>query len=111
MSIRFYISFSIIALLFISCKNFDKGKEETLFTVLESDRTGLEFRNDLKATPAFNMFKYMYFYNGAGLGAGDFNKDGLIDLFFASNQGENKLYLNSGDLKFRDANQGSKDSA
>ncbi len=108
MSIRFYISFSVIALLFISCKSSDKGKEETLFTVLESDRTGLEFRNDLKATPAFNMFKYMYFYNGAGLGAGDFNKDGLIDLFFASNQGENKLYLNSGDLRFTDQTKAAK---
>ena len=102
MSIRFYISFSVIVLLFISCNSSDKGKEEALFTVLESDRTGLEFRNDLKATPAFNMFKYMYFYNGAGLGAGDFNKDGLIDLFFASNQGENKLYLNGGGLRFTD---------
>ena len=28
----------------------------------------------------------MYFYNGAGIGAGDFNNDGLIDLFFSSNQ-------------------------
>ncbi len=44
----------------------------------------------------------MYFYNGAGVGAGDFNNDGLIDLFFASNQGENKLYINKGELKFTD---------
>ena len=44
----------------------------------------------------------MYFYNGAGVGAGDFNNDGLIDLFFTANQGENKLYLNQGNLKFKD---------
>ena len=44
----------------------------------------------------------MYFYNGAGVGAGDFNNDGLIDLFFAANQGENKLYLNKGNLHFKD---------
>ena len=44
----------------------------------------------------------MYFYNGAGIGAGDFNNDGLIDLFFASNQGDNKIYLNQGNLKFKD---------
>ena len=89
-----------IAFLF-SCSSNDSVKDP-LFTVLEGRRTGLEFRNDLKATPAFNMFKYMYFYNGAGVGAGDFNNDGLIDLFFASNQGENKLYINNGDLKFTD---------
>ncbi len=49
------------------------------------------------------MLKYMYFYNGAGVGAGDFNNDGLIDLFFAANQQPNKLYLNTGNLQFKDA--------
>src|SRR5690606_36267321 len=44
----------------------------------------------------------MYFYNGAGVGAGDFNNDGRIDLFFASNQNENRIYLNEGNLKFKD---------
>jgi hypothetical protein len=73
-----------------------------MFEVLDDDKTGLHFSNNLRATQEFNMFDYMYFYNGAGIGAGDFNKDGLIDLFFASNQGENKLYLNKGKLKFTD---------
>ena len=62
----------------------------------KATQTGLNFTNNLKPTPEFNMFKYMYFYNGAGVGAGDFNNDGLIDLFFSSNQGDNKLYLNKG---------------
>src|SRR5207237_2000369 len=43
--------------------------------------------------------------NGAGVGAGDFNNDGLIDLFFASNQGENKLYLNKGKMQFTDVTE------
>ncbi len=73
-----------------------------MFEVLGDDKTGLHFANSLKATQEFNMFNYMYFYNGAGVGAGDFNNDGLIDLFFASNQGENKLYLNKGNLQFKD---------
>ncbi|HVK97956.1 MAG TPA: VCBS repeat-containing protein, partial [Flavisolibacter sp.] len=34
---------------------------------------------------------------------GDFNNDGLIDLFFASNQDRNKLFINKGSLKFQDA--------
>jgi hypothetical protein len=77
-------------------------KTKPAFIALGSDRTGLHFTNKLTPTPQFNMFHYMYFYNGAGIGAGDFNNDGLIDLFFSSNQSANKLYLNTGNLKFKD---------
>ena len=73
-----------------------------MFELLEAGRTGLSFNNRLTPTDSFNMFTYMYFYNGAGIGAGDFNNDGRIDLFFASNQGQNKIYLNQGNLKFKD---------
>ena len=77
--------------------------EDPLFDVLESKRTGLNFSNDLTYNKDFNLFKYMYFYNGSGIGAGDFNNDGLIDLFFGSNQHDNKLFLNTGGLHFKDA--------
>lgn len=85
---------------FFSCKN--KEVASVLFTSLDQTETGLHFINKLTPTPSFNMFKYMYFYNGAGVGAADFNKDGKIDLFFASNQGQNSLYLNQGNLQFKD---------
>ena len=63
-----------------------------MFETLKDDKTGLHFTNKLNASKDFNIFHYMYFYNGAGIGAGDFNNDGLIDLFFASNQSGNKLF-------------------
>ncbi len=94
------ISAALGLLILSGCKN--KVQENSLFDVLESKETGLDFSNKLENTQEFNLFKYMYFYNGSGVGAGDFNNDGLIDVFFASNQGENKLYLNSGELKFKD---------
>jgi len=50
----------------------------------------------------------MYFYNGAGVGVGDFNNDGLSDIFFSSNQGENKIYLNEGGMKFKDVTKEAK---
>ncbi len=87
----------------ISCKNEDKATVPVLFEVLKDDKTGLHFNNRVLPTENFNMFNYMYFYNGSGVGAGDFNNDGLIDLFFASNQGDNKLYINEGNLHFKDA--------
>jgi hypothetical protein len=77
-------------------------KLPAMFEVLDSSKTGLSFSNKLTPTPQFNMFKYMYFYNGGGAGAGDFNNDGLIDVFFSANQGDNKLYLNKGGLSFKD---------
>ena len=91
----------IISFILPKCNT--KGKlVHPIFTGLDSKRTGLNFSNDLIYTQAFNLFKYMYFYNGSGIGAADFNNDGKIDLFFGSNQGQNKIFLNQGDLKFKD---------
>jgi len=74
-----------------------------LFKTLDHLATGLDFSNTLHPTNGFNVFDYMYFYNGGGIGAGDLNNDGKIDLFLAANQGGNKLYLNTGNLRFKDA--------
>lgn len=97
------IGVSLFLLVIIESGCTSKKKvEQPLFEVLDDDRTGLHFVNKLKPNQQFNMFNYMYFYNGAGIGAGDFNNDGLIDLFFSSNQGANKLYINKDKLTFAD---------
>lgn len=86
----------------MASQSCNRHREPALFTTLSHEQTGLNFTNTLTPSPSFNMFHYMYFYNGAGVGAGDFNNDGRIDLFFSANQSENRLYLNKGDLKFED---------
>ncbi|MGH2646148.1 MAG: FG-GAP repeat domain-containing protein, partial [Ginsengibacter sp.] len=90
----------IILIFFSACKT--KTKIQPVFETLDDAKTGLHFANKLTPTQQFNIFKYLYFYNGSGIGAGDFNNDGKIDLFFAANQGDNKLYLNKGNLQFTD---------
>lgn len=96
------IFFCAIVLFALSCKDNKQQNKKALFELLTDDVTGLHFNNALTPTEDFNMFKYMYFYNGSGVGAGDFNNDGKIDLFFAANQTDNKLYLNEGKLHFKD---------
>lgn len=80
----------------------DKYRNDHIFSALDQEQTGLHFQNRMKPTPDFNLFSYMYFYNGAGIGAADFNNDGRIDLYFAASQSRDRLYLNKGDLKFED---------
>jgi hypothetical protein len=84
------------------CDHHSGEKHPVAFEALESSRTGLNFVNKLNPTREFNVFNYMYYYNGGGLGVGDFNNDGLIDVFFSANQSEDKMYLNQGNLSFRD---------
>ena len=98
---RKYWIFYFLPFLFCSCSE-KKTLQSPLFKTLDEKYTGLDFNNKLTPTAQFNLFSYMYYYNGAGVGAGDFNNDGLIDLFFSANQGDNKLYLNKGKLKFTD---------
>ena len=76
-----------------------------LFTLLKGEETGLTFNNQLELTPEFNVFNYMYFYNGGGLAAGDFNQDGLVDLYFTANQTANRMFLNDGEMQFREVTQ------
>ncbi len=89
---------SVLSMLITSCG--DNGSR--MFTVLDSDESGISFQNTITETEDFNILDYLYFYNGAGVAVGDVNNDGLPDIFFAGNQVKNKLYLNKGDLDFED---------
>ena len=82
-----------------------QSSPKPMFRLLEGRKTGVDFVNSIKPTPDFNIFSYMYFYNGGGVGAGDFNNDGLVDLVFTANQTPDRLYLNQGGMKFTDVTE------
>jgi len=75
---------------------------DTYFKKLSSNHTNITFSNDLTVTDTFNAIEFEYIYNGGGVGAGDFNGDGLTDLYFSGNQVSSRLYLNQGNMQFED---------
>lgn len=98
---RRLIHFALPVVL-VSCLLSCGRKEDALFNRMDASATGIGFTNRLRETEEQNILTYEYFYNGGGVAAGDFNNDGLVDLYFTGNQVENKLYLNKGGFKFED---------
>jgi hypothetical protein len=97
------------------CFACESKKEESIsspiistFKVLDTNITGIKFKNKLSSTPQLNILNYLYFYNGAGVCVADFNNDNLPDIFFISNQKQNELYINKGELKFKNVSAKSK---
>ncbi|RAJ18072.1 VCBS repeat-containing protein [Olleya aquimaris] len=100
-----FVKLFLLSLLVFSCNELtteNKTPKNYLLEQLTPEETGIDFSNLLKEDENHSIINYIYFYNGSGLCAGDINNDGLSDLYFVSNQGDNKLYLNKGNLKFED---------
>ena len=90
-----FLIFYIIC-LFTFCSKLKK------FTLLKPENTGIYFNNKITESDSLNIIDQANIYNGGGVGVGDFNNDGLIDIYFVGNQVANKLYLNKGNLQFID---------
>lgn len=89
---------SVVFLMAVcSCKN-----NPTFFTLLPSSKTNISFINTLPKKDSLNIMNYVYAYNGGGVGTGDLNNDGLPDIYFSSNTGNDKLYINKGNFQFED---------
>src|SRR5215212_6556030 len=89
-------------LYFLSFCAFAQKPQLTFFKAVPNNETGINFANVLKESPALNIITYEYFYNGGGVGLGDFNNDGLVDIYFSGNMQPARLYLNKGNWKFED---------
>jgi len=81
------------------------GESEGKFVQLSPTESGVDFVNAIEESDTLNYFTYPYIYMGGGVAIGDINQDGLQDLVFTSNMGVNRLYLNQGNMRFRDITQ------
>ena len=97
------VSYIILVLIFLAgCT-----KDDTLFQKIDADDSGIQFINKITPNDSLNAFTFTNFYNGGGVGVGDFNHDSLPDLFFAANQETSRLYINEANrngepFKFKD---------
>lgn len=100
---------SFIPLFWVSCNDSQVKQQSlettTVFSLLPSHHTNINFNNSIQQDLKFNALQYPYAYNGGGVAIGDINNDGLEDIYLVSNQQSNKLYLNKGHLKFEDITQ------
>ncbi len=80
----------------------EKGENCCLFQSVSPDSSNIHFTNNISSNDSLNLFSFEYLYNGGGVGIGDFNNDGLPDIFFCGNQVPCKLYINKGNFHFED---------
>ena len=95
---RFLVPYYVLFIIIISACNSNKP----LFDKLDASQTGILFNNEIIESDSLNVLDVSNIYNGGGVGIGDFNGDGLSDIYFTGNKVANKLYLNKGELHFED---------
>ncbi|MBS1933691.1 MAG: VCBS repeat-containing protein, partial [Bacteroidetes bacterium] len=85
-----------------SCMIACADHSTVLFEKISSSHSGITFANNIIENDSINPFNIVNIYNGGGIGIGDFNNDGLQDIYFTGNMVSSKLYLNKGNFKFED---------
>jgi len=77
-------------------------KSSTLFEKISDSHSGITFNNKIIENDSINPLTVVNIYNGGGVGIGDFNNDGLPDIYFTGNMVPCRLYLNKGNFTFED---------
>jgi hypothetical protein len=92
------VSAIILACSLMACHQ----KPTTLFIKTDPGKTGIQFSNKIIENDSVNPIDLEFLYNGGGVAVGDFDNNGLPDLYFTASVNSNAMYLNQGNLSFRD---------
>ncbi|MCB9232063.1 MAG: VCBS repeat-containing protein [Bacteroidia bacterium] len=101
----------LISLVFLSCgknqenlpgKTPETEKITPVFSLLDPTSSGFNYQNNVVENEDMNVMAYEYYYNGSGVAIGDLNNDGLPEIVMGGNLYGARVFLNEGNLKFRD---------
>ncbi|MDO6432826.1 VCBS repeat-containing protein [Flavitalea sp. BT771] len=92
----------LLGWVLLGCRNKEAIADKLHFTKMDAGQTHIGFSNTITDSDSMNVFIDEYMYNGAGVGVGDFNQDGLPDLFFCGTMVSSRLYINKGNFRFED---------
>jgi len=101
---KIFSSFFLVICVFL----YGCNSRETLFKKISSSHSGIHFNNAISENDSINPIDLEFMYNGGGVAVGDFNNDGLPDLYFTGSLVSNKLYLNKGHFEFTDITEEAK---
>ena len=101
------ILFVVTITVFLSGCNNASGKKAAStsktdippFYSKTSSQTGITFINSVEDQDSFNILTYRNYYNGGGVGVGDINNDGLLEIYFLGNIIKKKIYFNISNIK------------
>ncbi len=85
-----------------SCDFAKQSTSSKLYQLVDENTSNLQFANNIQESDSLNYHNFPYIYMGGGVAVGDFNNDGLSDVYMTGNMVKNKLYLNKGGLVFED---------
>src|SRR6188768_3339688 len=113
--------FAITVSLLSSCKNYEKvysrnfdfppadstkfspldGNSGKLFDLLTYKTTGIDFHNTMEFKFLEDNNLYVNYYNGGGVAIFNLNGDSLPDLYFTGNKAADGVFVNEGNLHFK----------
>ncbi len=98
-----YLKLILGALILFFCNCSSDGPK--LFSAISSSKSQVVFNNRIVENDSINILEEEYVFNGGGVIAADFDKDGLRDLFFTGNQVPNQIYRNLGNMVFENQSE------
>ncbi len=100
-----YYFLRIILGLFLLLPHGLWGQQDPLFVEVPASYSNIFHTNTVKESPEQFLWHFDYFYTGSGVAVGDLDRDGRLDIVLGGQHSPSSVYLNEGNLSFRDISE------